>query len=323
MHSGFVIDTIHFATGLQKMCASFGLKINEMGHNHNHNHDTNYNKAFGFGIILNVLFIAVELIYGFIANSSALVADAGHNASDVLGLVFAWIAIWLAHQKPKGRFTYGFKKSTILISVLNAMILFVAVGFILWDAIGKFKNPEQVAGTQVMIVAGIGVVINTLTALLFVKGQKDDLNIKGAFLHMAADAAVSLGVVVAGLAIRYTGANWIDPLMSIIIAIIIIWGTWSLFSDSIKLALDAAPRNIKISEVEEAIAKLEHVEQFHDLHIWALSTSENALSVHIASNIKNSNILLAEIKEMLNKKFHISHTTIQIEATDFLGCETC
>lgn len=299
-----------------------------MGHNHNHshnhNHGTNYNKSFAIGITLNVIFIAVELFYGLIANSSALIADAGHNASDVLGLVFAWIAIWLANRKPQGRYTYGFKKSTILISVLNAMILFVAVGFILWDAIGKFKNPEPVAGNQVMIVAAIGVVINTLTALMFVKGQKNDLNIKGAFLHMAADAAVSLGVVIAGLLIRNTGANWIDPLMSIVIVVIIVWGTWKLFIDSIKLALDATPQSINISEMRYKLLSFKEVVSIHDLHVWALSTSENALSVHIISKTENSTWLLGEIKNTLAKEFKITHTTIQIEESDSqLDCEEC
>lgn len=277
----------------------------EHNHNHAHNQSTNYNKSFAIGIVLNVIFIAVELFYGLIANSSALIADAGHNASDVLGLVLAWVAIWLAAKKPQGRYTYGFKKSTILISVLNAMILFVAVGFILWDAIGKFKNPEPVAGMQVMIVAGIGVIINTLTALMFVKGQKDDLNIKGAFLHMAADATVSLGVVLAGLGIRYTGANWIDPSMSIVIVLIIIWGTWKLFIDSIKLALDATPQNINVSEIKCRLLSFKDVVSIHDLHIWALSTSENALSVHIISNTENTNGLLLEIKTYLQKNFRL------------------
>ncbi len=300
-----------------------------MGHNHNHSHNhgstvSNYNKSFAIGIGLNIMFVFIELFYGVIANSSALIADAGHNASDVLGLVFAWIAIWLAAKKPQGRFSYGFKKSTILISVLNAMILFVAVGFILWDAIGKFKNPEPVAGTQVMIVAGIGVVINTLTALMFIRGQKDDLNIRGAFLHMAADAAVSLGVVIAGLLIGYTGANWIDPVMSIVIVVIIVWGTWRLFIDSINLALDATPKNINIEKVKQSLLQLDNVVEIHDLHIWALSTSENSMSVHIISKNKDSDVLLSKIKDVLHDEFHLTHTTIQIENEENdLQCNAC
>ena len=195
-----------------------------MAHSHEHTTQNGHGKAFAIGIGLNIVFVAVEIFYGLIANSSALLADAGHNASDVLSLVFAWAAIWLASIKPKGKYTYGLRKTTILVSILNALLLFGAGIAIGWDAIGKFKNPGPVAGTQVMIVAGIGVVINTITALLFMKGQKDDLNIKGAFLHMAADAGVSLGVVVAGLLINITGIQWIDPIMSFIIILVILWG---------------------------------------------------------------------------------------------------
>ncbi len=296
-------------------------------HNHNHNHGVDvsgYHKSFAIGIGLNITFIAVELFYGFLANSSALIADAGHNAGDVLGLVFAWIAIWLAGKSPKGRYSYGYKKSTILISVLNAIILFVAVGFILWDAIGKFVNLEPVGGTQVMIVAGIGVVINTLTALMFVKGQKNDLNIKGAFLHMAADAAVSLGVVIAGLLIRYTGANWLDPVMSILIALIIIGGTWRLFVDSVNLALDATPEGIQLDEVSQTLLAHEDVVEVHDLHIWAMSTSENAMSAHITVEAQSSAKLLGEIRGVLAEKFHLSHTTIQLETKEVqLQCQSC
>jgi len=196
-----------------------------MGNSHEHPTHSGHGKAFAIGIGLNIAFVAVEIFYGLIANSSALLADAGHNASDVLSLVFAWAAIRLASIKPKGKYTYGLRKTTILVSILNALLLFGAVIAIGWDAIGKFNNPEPVAGTQVMIVAGIGVVINSITALLFMKGQKDDLNIKGAFLHMAADAGVSLGVVIAGLLINLTGIQWIDPVMSFIIILVILWGT--------------------------------------------------------------------------------------------------
>ena len=294
-----------------------------MGHHHNHS-TNNYNKSFALGIGLNVIFIAIELFYGFIANSSALIADAGHNASDVLGLVFAWFAIWLASKKPKNRYSYGFKQSTILISLLNAVLLFVAVFFIAWDAIGKFKNPQPVGGTQIMIVAGIGVVINTLTALLFIKGQKDDLNIKGAFLHMAADAAVSLGVVVGGLLIKQTGALWIDPIMSLLIILVILWGTWGLFIESINLALDAVPRNIDYKMVEQNLLDIEGVEELHDLHIWALSTNENSLSVHLIAKENDNDALLKKVKEMLEEKYNLHHTTIQIEnGSSDIHCHDC
>ena len=281
-----------------------------MGQDHS---TPNYSRAFALGIGLNLIFIAIEIIYGLLANSSALLADAGHNASDVLGLVFAWFAIWLAKQRPKGRFSYGFKKSTILISMLNAILLFIAVGIIGWDAIQRFQNPQPVGGTQVMIVAGIGVVINTLTALLFIKGQKDDLNIKGAFLHMAADAAVSLGVVIAGLLILKTGINWIDPLMSLIIIIVIVIGTWRLFVDSLRLALDAVPRHIKIDEIKNHLLSIDNVDSIHDLHIWAISTTEAALTVHIDLKEPATADFIPGLRKYFKEKYKITHITIQLD----------
>ncbi|MCA1760900.1 MAG: cation diffusion facilitator family transporter, partial [Bacteroidales bacterium] len=224
-----------------------------MAHTHEHKHPIPHRRSFAIGIGLNLIFVAVEVFYGLLANSSALLADAGHNASDVLGLAFAWTAAWLATIKPKGKYTYGLRKTTILVSILNALLLFGAVAAIGWDAIGKLQNPQPVGGKQIMIVAGIGVVINTFTALLFMKGQKHDLNIRGAFLHMAADAAVSLGVVFSGLLILQTGKNWIDPVMSFIIIAVILWGTWQLFSDSLNLALDAVPKNIDVGKVRRFI----------------------------------------------------------------------
>jgi len=295
-----------------------------MGHNHGHNHShtNNYNKAFSVGIGLNIAFVAVEVFYGLIANSSALLADAGHNASDVLGLVFAWFAVWMSSKKPTKRFTYGFKKTTILISVLNAFLLFGAVIAIGWDAVGKFKNPEPVAGTQVMIVAGIGVFINTITALMFLKGQKDDLNIKGAFLHMAADAGVSLGVVVSGLLIVKTGLQWIDPVVSFIIILVILWGTWKLFTESIRLALDAVPDNIKFENVKSAILETSEVMDLHDLHIWALSTNENALSVHVLTSTQDTDSLISDLQHKLAEQFNIKHVTVQLEKEN-LNCKKC
>jgi cobalt-zinc-cadmium efflux system protein len=293
-------------------------------HNHGYSHKINYNKAFAIGIGLNITFVAVEVFYGLIANSSALLADAGHNASDVLSLVFAWFAIWMSTKKPTNRYTYGFKKTTILISVLNAFLLFGAVIAIGWDAIGKFINPEPVAGTQVMIVAGIGVVINTITALMFLKGQKDDLNIKGAFLHMAADAGVSLGVVISGLLMVKTGLQLIDPIMSFIIIIVILWGTWKLFVESIRLALDAVPSNIKLDEVKSDILKADGVLELHDLHLWAMSTNENALSAHVITSNKKTDNLLNVLQNTLAEKFNINHITIQVEQeNENLNCKEC
>lgn len=300
-----------------------------MAHSHEHSHgnagETDYSRAFALGIGLNIAFVAVEIIYGLIANSSALLADAGHNASDVLGLVFAWTAARLATIKPKGKYTYGLRKTTILVSILNAFLLFGAVVAIGWDAVGKLYDPEPVAGTPVMIVAAIGVVINTLTALLFMKGQKEDLNIKGAFLHMAADAGVSLGVVVAGLLINITGLQWIDPITSFLIIAVILWGTWNLFTDSVDLALDAVPKQIDVDKVRDFLLSQNGVQNVHDLHIWAMSTTKVALSVHIITSVQTDSSFIQEIQHSLREKFNIGHTTIQIEFGTVLKdcCTNC
>ncbi len=284
-----------------------------MAHSHEHSTPSSYGKAFAIGIALNIVFVAVEVFYGLLANSSALLADAGHNASDVLSLIFAWGAIWLATVKPKGKYTYGLRKTTILVSILNALLLFGAVIAIAWDAVGKFKNPEPVAGTQVMIVAGIGVVINTATALMFMKGQKHDLNIKGAFLHMAADAGVSLGVLFAGLLINLTGIQWIDPLMSFMIVAVILWGTWHLFIDSIDLALDAVPKHIELEKVRQFLISQKGVEDLHDLHVWAMSTTQVALTAHLIMPDGHSDDFIADLQHKLRHQFKIEHTTFQIE----------
>lgn len=288
-------------------------KYVKMGHSQGHSGKIKYKKAFIIGIALNVIFVGVEVFYGLVANSSALLADAGHNASDVLSLVFAWTAAWLATLRPRGKYTYGLRKTTILVSILNALILFGAVAVIAWDAIGKLKNPEPVGGTQVMLVAGIGVVINTFTALLFMKGQKEDLNIKGAFLHMTADAGVSAGVVIAGLFIKLTGLQWIDPVMSFIIIGVILWGTWKLFTDSINLALDAVPKNIDVGKVYDYLLSKKGVKDVHDLHIWAMSTTHVALTAHLVMPEGNNDEFIACLQDELEKKFGINHTTIQIE----------
>jgi len=286
-------------------------------HSHKNKIYKGHSIAFATGIGLNFTFVAVEIFYGLKANSSALLADAGHNAGDVLSLVFAWTAIWLATIKPKGKYTYGLRKTTILVSILNAFLLFGAVSAIIWDAIGKIKHPQPVIGTQVMIVAGIGVVINTITALLFMKGQKDDLNIKGAFLHMAADAGVSLGVVVAGLLIYLTGIQWIDPVMSFLIILVILWGTWRLFTDSIDLALDAVPKHIKLEKVRNFLFSQNGVENVHDLHIWAISTTQVALTAHLIMPQGYDNKFIANLQEELQLTFRIGHTTFQVENESF------
>jgi cobalt-zinc-cadmium efflux system protein len=288
-----------------------------MSHSHenmnSHSGSRGHGRAFALGIGLNLVFVAVEIFFGLRANSSALLADAGHNASDVLSLVFAWTAAWLATIKPRGKYTYGLRKTTVLVSILNAMLLFGAVVIIAWDAAVKIRNPEPVAGTQVMIVAAIGLIINAVTALLFMKGQREDLNIRGAFLHMAADAGVSLGVVIAGLLIRLTGLPWIDPVTSFLIIAVILWGTWRLFTDSLDLALDAVPKNIRVEKVRDFLLAKEGVTDIHDLHIWAMSTTHVALTAHLIMPGGNDDNFIVRLQKELEKEFGISHTTFQIE----------
>ncbi|MCB2229888.1 cation diffusion facilitator family transporter [bacterium] len=294
-----------------------------MSASHDHDHAMRrWGKAFGIGIALNVIFVAVEVFYGLAANSSALLADAGHNASDVLSLVFAWAAIWIAGKKPSGKYTYGLRRTTILASIVNALLIVAAAGVISWDAIRKFQQSAEVAGMTIVLVAGIGVVINAITALMFMKGQKDDLNIKGAFLHMAADAGVSLGVVIAGLLIRYTGANWIDPLISLVIVVVILYGTWGLLRDSVNLALDAVPNDIDLGEVRQFLKSREEVQSVHDLHIWGMSTTEVALTAHLVVSARNDDHFLNLVRSELHQRFGIAHTTLQLESSDDAGnCE--
>ncbi|MFY9116740.1 MAG: cation diffusion facilitator family transporter [Bacteroidales bacterium] len=286
-------------------------------HNHVHSHSHNtamaYARHFAWAIGLNVVFVIIEITYGLLANSSSLLADAGHNASDVLGLVFAWSAAWMATLKPSGRYTYGLRKTTILVSLLNALLLFGAVIAIVWDAIEKLKNPQPVAGTQIMVVAGAGILVNGFTALLFYKGQKTDLNIKGAFLHMAADAGVSLGVVVAGLLIQLTGKLWIDPIVSFLIVLVILWGTWRLFIESVNLALDAVPAHIQLDDVKAFLLKQPGVKDLHDLHIWAISTTQAALTVHLVMPQGHDDAFIKNLRKELLAAFGIGHITVQVE----------
>jgi len=284
------------------------------GHSH-HEHDVkHYDRAFAIGILLNVIFVAVEAGYGLIAGSLALLADAGHNLSDVLSLMLAWGASLLARRAETRRRTYGFRKITIMASLVSAVMLLVALGGIAWEAVKRFSAPQPVDGTVVIVVAAIGVIINTLTALLFLSGQKHDLNIKGAFLHMAADAAVSLGVVAAGLVIMQTGWLLVDPLISVVIVMIIFAGTFGLLRDSFNLSIDAVPRHIDIEKIRHYLSGLDPVCHFHDLHVWALSTTETALSVHIEVNHASiQNDLLESIQGHLHDHCGIAHATIQVE----------
>ena len=287
------------------------------GHNHGDHHHhgpARYDRSFALGALLNIGFVVVEAVYGLLANSTALLADAGHNLSDVMGLLLAWGAVWLGRRIPQGRYTYGFGNASILASLLNAMILLIAVGAILLEAANRLADPQPVGETTVMVVAVIGIVINAWTAWLFMGGQKQDINLRGAYLHMAADTAVSLGVVVAALAIRFTGWLWLDPATSIVIALVIIAGTWGLLRDSVRLAMDAVPEGIDRAGVERYLAGLPGVEEVHDLHIWPISTTETALTAHLVRpDTDQDDGLLQEISSVLKNRFGIGHATIQVE----------
>lgn len=291
-----------------------------MGHNHNHR-PTDYHRAFVIGIALNILFVVVEFIYGVLAESVALIADAGHNLSDVLGLLLALGASILAQKTATDKRTYGLRKATVMASLASAILLFAALSIIAWEAFGRFANPVAIEGVTMVVVAAVGVVINTATALLFIKGQKEDLNIKGAFLHMVADAAVSLGVVVAGIIILLKGWLWVDPAISLIIVAVVFVGTWSLLKDSVNYAMDAVPNNMDVSELRRYFLSFDFVESIHDLHVWPLSTTETALTVHIVMKSKQlDNDFLYELQQHLSRDFGIEHSTIQIETSEQEGC---
>lgn len=284
-----------------------------MAHEHHHE-PKNFNRAFAVGVLLNVGFIIIEASYGFMAGSMALIADAGHNVSDVIGLLLAWGASYLAVAKPTKQRTFGFRRATIVASLTSAIMLLIALGGITWEAIRRFDDPTAVNSTIIIVVAAIGVVINTITALLFVSGQKHDLNLRGAYLHMAADAAVSVGVVVAGLAIMLTGWLWLDPVISLLIVAIVLIGTWQLFTESMNLALDAVPKSVDVAEIERYLLGRDNVIAAHDLHVWALSTRETALTVHLVVNEEMiNNPFLENLTHELHEQYGIEHATIQIE----------
>ena len=290
------------------------------GHDHAHAPKT-FGFAFGLGLLLNTVFIAVETIYGFLGNSTALLADAGHNLSDVLGLVIAWVASTLSRRAPTTRFTYGLRNTSILAALLNAVFLLVAVGAIAWEAIQRMAHPEPVAGKTVMIVAAIGIVINGATALLFVSGRKGDINIRGAFLHMAADAAVSVGVVVSGALILLTNWKWIDPAISLIICVVIMWSTWGLLKTSVRMSLAAVPPGLRPSAVRGYLEQQAGVTSLHDLHIWAMSTTETALTCHLVMPDGHpGDAFLMETAHELRHRFRISHATMQIETDRNTAC---
>ena len=290
----------------------------EEEHGHNHSHaPKNFDRAFAIGIALNVSFVVIEAVFGLLSNSLALLADAGHNLSDVLGLLLAWGASVLVRKIPTQRYTYGLRRTSVLAALTNALVLLIAVGAIAWEAILRFGHPEAVESGTVILVASIGVFINGFTAWLFMSGKEQDVNIRGAYLHMAADAVISLGVVVVAIAMRFTGWLWLDPSVSLAIAVVIGVGTWSLLRESLNLALDAVPANIHPEKVVAYLASLPGVKAVHDLHIWAMSTTEIALTVHLVKpDAVIDDALLVNINNELREQFGIGHTTVQFERGD-------
>ncbi len=289
-------------------------------------HDELYHsasRAFRIGIALNILFVGIEAGFGFWSGSLALLADAGHNLSDVLGLVVAWAAAWLAKKPPTPRRTYGWTNVTIYAAMFNGFFLLVVVGGIGWEALGRFNHPIEIPGLTVIVVALVGVVINTLTAALFFRDQHHDLNIRGAFLHMAADALVSLGVVVSGILIWWQGWLWIDPVTSLLIAVVIFASAWGLFRESLRLALNVIPAKIDPDSVRDYLRSLPGVSAVHDLHIWALATDRTALTAHLVKpdDQGGNDALLNQIATELHEQFGIDHVTIQIEQSSQMGCQ--
>lgn len=294
------------------------------GHSHDHHGHVHapasFGKAFALGISLNTALVVAEAVYGYVGNSTALLADAGHNLSDVLGLIVAWGASIAARRAPSGRFTYGLRASTILAALANAVFLLVATGAIGWEAILRLREPEPVAGATVMVVAGIGILINGFTALLFASGRKDDINIEGAYLHMAADAAVSLGVVVSAALIIWTGWLWLDPLTSLVICAVILWSTTSLLRGSIDMSMAAAPKSTDLAAVRAFLLARPGVSDIHDLHVWPISTTETALTCHLVMPAGSDDAFLMETAQMLKASFRIGHSTLQVETHPDNGC---
>ena len=289
-----------------------------MSHPHDHGHDHSlptHGRAFGIGILLNIGFVIIEAWYGWVTGSLALLADAAHNLSDVGGLLLAWAAFAAARLKPDQRHTYGWRRGSILASFANAIILLVAMGSLGWEAIQRFADPSPISAITVIVVAAIGVVVNAVTAALFMSGSKSDLNIRGAFLHMAADALVSIGVVIAGLLYLWQGWLWIDPLASLVIAVVVVVGTWSLFRQSLHLLFDGVPEHIRLPEVHDSLRQIPGVSSVHDLHVWAMSTAEPALTAHLVTNgERSSDDMLQLAQKMLHERFGIDHATLQIES---------
>ncbi|MBA3946008.1 MAG: cation transporter [Herpetosiphonaceae bacterium] len=286
---------------------------------HHHDHGTNtYGRAFAIGIGLNLAYVIVEFLYGRTAHSLALVADAGHNLSDVLGLVLAWGASLLAQRQPSQRRTYGLRRSSILAALINAVVLLLSIGAIGWEALQRLNATTPVASQTVIIVAAAGIVINALTAALFMAGRHGDLNIRGAFLHMAADAGIALGVVLAGVVMLATGWLWLDPVVSLLIVAVILGGTWGLLRDAVNLALDGVPVGIEVAAVKGYLRSLPGVLDVHDMHIWAMSTTETALTAHlmIQPEVPRGDGLLVAATQALHDRFGIEHATLQVETCE-------
>lgn len=293
-------------------------------HDHDHHHahgPADFGRAFAIGTALNLAFVLVEGTAGFLTDSVALLADAGHNLSDVLGLLVAWAGAELAKRPASKRFTYGLRGSSILAALTNSVLLLVAVGAIAWEAIGRFVNPPAIQGGVVMTVAAIGIVVNLSTALLFARGRKHDINIRGAYLHMAADAAVSAGVVIGGGLIVLTGSEWIDPAISLVIVAVILWSTWGLARESLTMVLQAVPEGIDADAVRSTLAALPGVARVHDLHIWPMSTTEAALTAHLVMPGGHpGDAFLIDLQHRLAHDFRIDHTTVQIELGEGAEC---
>jgi cobalt-zinc-cadmium efflux system protein len=281
---------------------------------HAHHHDQDFTRAFAIGIALNLGIVLVELVYGFMANSMALIADGGHNLSDVLGLTVGWAGAVMAKKSPSPRFTYGLKKASILSALVNALFLLIAVGAIAAEAVRRLFSPAPAEAHTMIWVAAAAIVVNGATAMLFARGRERDINVRAAFQHMAADAAVSAAVVVAGLVILWTGQQWVDPVMSLAVAGVILWGSVRLMRESIGMSLMGVPSGIELVHVHEALGELVGVETVHDLHVWPLSTTETALTAHlVAPQVASTDALLQSARAMLHDRFGIEHCTLQIE----------
>jgi cobalt-zinc-cadmium efflux system protein len=292
-----------------------------MAHEHNHA-PANFDRAFTIGIALNVILVITQVIYGLSAHSIALLADAGHNLGDVMGLVLGFGATIMARRLPTKRHTYGLRRASILAALINGAVLLLASGGIAWEALRRLSHPEPVAGGIVAAVAGVAILVNGGTALLFISGQKADINIRGAFLHMAADAGVSLGVLLAGMGIYFTGWQWLEPAMSMLVVAAIIAGTWSLLREALRLSLDGVPVGIDPEEVQTYLENLPGVTEVHDLHIWGMSTTETALTAHLVlPGLTDDDALLARACVELHNRFGIEHATLQLEHGD--GAHPC